>query len=85
MAIDSERWQARAEDPQSRRVLAAHFRMSLIETNAVGDDSALRADRNDPAVSVADSLFREGEHRFPNYVGPNGAPSNTSNQKMSYR
>gem|GEM_PF-6554520 len=22
---------------------------------------------------------------FPNYVGPNGAPSNTSNQKISYR
>lgn len=69
MAAENERWEARAEDPQSRSVLAEHFRMALTGTNAVEDDSAPRSDRNNPAISVTGSLFWDGEPRFPYNVG----------------
>lgn len=46
MAAENERRQARLEDPQYRMYLADLFRMSLTGTNAVGDDSVPRTDRN---------------------------------------
>lgn len=85
MAVENERWLARSKDPQSCRLLAEHFRMSLTETDAVEDDSALRADRNAPAVFATDSLFATANTAFPNNVGPEGLPPTSTPQKISYR
>lgn len=82
--MENERWQARLEDPQSRKVLAEHFRMALTETNDVEDDSASRDDREDPAQEAILRSLHSLDEGFQ-FSAPRDASSNINNQKMRYR